>query len=219
MIALYNFLSGPMVWISFFVFFLGMLIKFLKLLFEVIKKESYIFSVISLKYSLRSVFMWLIPFGTKSMRNNFSFTFISFIFHFCIIISPIFLSAHIIMIDEAWNISWWSIPDKISDILAIVVIICCLLFALRRLFEAKVKYVTSTSDFVLLFIVAAPFITGFLAYHQIFNYKLIMILHILSGEVLIITIVFTRLSHMLLGPFTRAYMGSEFGRIRHAKDW
>ncbi|MCP3952439.1 MAG: nitrate reductase, partial [Desulfobacterales bacterium] len=25
--------------------------------------------------------------------------------------------------------------------------------------------------------------------------------------------------HMLFAPFTRAYMGSEFGGVRHARDW
>jgi nitrate reductase gamma subunit len=46
-----------------------------------------------------------------------------------------------------------------------------------------------------------------------------MILHIISGEVMLVAIPFTRLSHMLFAPLTRAYMGSEFGGVRHAKDW
>jgi hypothetical protein len=44
-------------------------------------------------------------------------------------------------------------------------------------------------------------------------------MHILSGEVMLAAIPFTRLSHMLFFPFTRGYMGSEFGGVRHAKDW
>ena len=46
-----------------------------------------------------------------------------------------------------------------------------------------------------------------------------MILHILSGEVLLVAIPFTRLSHMLFAPLTRSYMGSEFGNVRNARDW
>jgi hypothetical protein len=30
---------------------------------------------------------------------------------------------------------------------------------------------------------------------------------------------FTRLVHMVFAPLTRAYMGSEFGGVRHAQDW
>ena len=49
--------------------------------------------------------------------------------------------------------------------------------------------------------------------------QVMMILHIVSGEIMLVAIPFTRLSHMLFSPFTRAYMGSEFGGIRHARDW
>jgi hypothetical protein len=41
----------------------------------------------------------------------------------------------------------------------------------------------------------------------------------LSAELLLVAIPFTRLSHMLLAPLTRAYIGSEFGMVRHVKDW
>ena len=44
-------------------------------------------------------------------------------------------------------------------------------------------------------------------------------LHVLAGELLLALIPFTRLSHALFALFTRAYMGSEFGGVRHAKDW
>ena len=89
----------------------------------------------------------------------------------------------------------------------------------RRLKLPEVQYVTSASDYVILAIVAAPFITGFLAYHQWFAYKWMVILHIVSGEIMLVAIPFTRLSHMIFAPLTRAYMGSEFGKIRPARDW
>jgi nitrate reductase gamma subunit len=74
-------------------------------------------------------------------------------------------------------------------------------------------------DWVVLGIVVLPFVTGILAYHQILNYELMLILHIVAGELMLVAIPFTRLSHMLFGFFSRAYMGSEFGAVRHAKDW
>jgi nitrate reductase gamma subunit len=92
-------------------------------------------------------------------------------------------------------------------------------FLVRRLVKPEVQYVTSASDYIILAIVAAPFITGFLAYYQWFGYQIFMILHIISGEIMLVAIPFTRLSHMLFAPLTRAYMGSEFGAVRHAKDW
>jgi nitrate reductase gamma subunit len=46
-----------------------------------------------------------------------------------------------------------------------------------------------------------------------------MCLHVLAGNILLAAMPFTRLSHMLFLAFTRAYMGSEFGKVRHARDW
>ena len=83
----------------------------------------------------------------------------------------------------------------------------------------EVKFLTSTSDYVILAIVAAPFVTGFWTYHQWPGYQLSGILHILSGEIMLVAIPFTRLSHMIFFPFTRGYIGSEFGAVRHVQDW
>ncbi len=46
-----------------------------------------------------------------------------------------------------------------------------------------------------------------------------LILHIVTGASVLVAIPFTRLSHMLWFVFTRAYMGSEFGAVRNARDW
>jgi len=35
----------------------------------------------------------------------------------------------------------------------------------------------------------------------------------------LLVIPWTRLVHMLWFVFTRAYMGSEFGAVRHSRDW
>jgi nitrate reductase gamma subunit len=93
-------------------------------------------------------------------------------------------------------------------------------FLIRRVISSEVRFVTFPSDYALLAIAVAPFITGFLAYHQLFfPDRSLLTIHILSGEIMLMAIPFTRLSHMLFFWFTRAYTGSEFGAVRHAKDW
>jgi nitrate reductase gamma subunit len=146
-------------------------------------------------------------------------TLVTFIFHLCLLITPVFLMAHIILWEEAWHLSWFALPNPLADVMTFGVVGGCVFFLIRRLKMPEVQYVTSASDYVILAIVAAPFITGLMAYHQWFHYQVMMILHIVSGEVMLVTIPFTRLVHMLFAPLTRAYMGSEFGGIRHARDW
>ena len=217
--SIYNFVSGPLVWLAFIIFFGGSLYKIYSLIALTREKEKFIFSFMSWKYSLRSILHWLIPFGSLGWRSKPILTVVTFGFHICLVIAPIFLLSHIILWDESLGIRWGALSDTMADVMTIIVIIGCIFYLIRRLTQKEVKFVTSTSDYVLLAIVAAPFVTGFLAYHQWFGYQTFVILHIISGEIMLMAIPFTRLSHMLYSPFTRAYMGSEFGGVRHARDW
>ena len=219
MYDLYNFVTGPLAWIAFILFFGGILYRLITLLNLVKKTEVFIFSYMSWKYSLRSILHWITPFATTNWRRNPILTIVTFAFHICLVITPIFLLSHIILWDESFNLSWWHLPDGVADVMTLIVIASCVYFLVRRLTRPEVKFVTSASDFVILSIVAAPFVTGFLAYHQWFAYPWMVILHVLAGEIMLVAIPFTRLSHMILSPFTRAYMGSEFGKVRHSKDW
>jgi nitrate reductase gamma subunit len=219
MYDLYNLVTGPLVWIAFILFFGGILYRLIALLNLVRKKEVFIFSYMSWKYSLRSILHWIIPFATVNWRGNPILTIVTFAFHICLVVTPIFLLSHIVLWDEAFNIRWWALPDGVADIMTIIVIASCVYFLIRRLTAPEVKFVTSASDFVILAIVAAPFVTGFLAYHQWFAYQWMMILHVLAGEIMLVAIPFTRLSHMFFSPLTRAYMGSEFGKVRRSRDW
>ncbi|MCD6319267.1 MAG: nitrate reductase [Candidatus Desulfofervidaceae bacterium] len=216
---MYEFVRGPLLWISFIVFIGGSLFRLLYMAMLAKKKDHTVYTYMSLKYGLRSILHWIIPFGSINMRQRPAFTIFSFAFHICLLFTPIFLLAHNVLWYESWGISWWTIPDWLADIMTVVVIIAGVFFFLRRRLRPEVRYVTSASDYALLIIAVAPFITGFLAYHQWLPYKAMLILHILAGEIMLMVIPFTRLDHMFFFWFTRAYMGSEFGAVRHVKDW
>nr|CBX29372.1 hypothetical protein N47_J03530 [uncultured Desulfobacterium sp.] len=183
------------------------------------RKRSFFIYYMSPYHALRSIFHWLTPFGSENMRKNPVFTIVAFSFHICIVIAPLFLFAHIILIKQSWNVSWWFISDTTADIMTIIVIASCIFFLIRRIVRPEVKFLTTASDYIILAMVAAPFVTGFWTYHQFTGFRIMGIIHILSGEILLAAIPFTRLSHMIFFPVSRGYIGSEFGAIRHAKDW
>jgi nitrate reductase gamma subunit len=216
---LYRLATGPFVWASFIIFIGGSLLRLIHLLILVHRKEKFIYTYISLKYGLRSILHWLTPFGTANWRLHPGLTIVTFTFHICLVLTPVFLLAHIVLWDEAWNISWWALPDGLAIFMTLVVIGGCIFFFIRRRVTPEVAYVTSTSDYMILLLTAAPFATGLIAYFQWFDVRLFTLLHVLAGEAMLIAVPFTRISHMLFAPLTRAYMGSEFGGIRHARDW
>ncbi len=216
---LYSFVRGPLAWVAFIIFIGGSLYRLISMMRLAKKKDIFAYEYTSLYYGLRSILHWIIPFANINSRERPVFTIFTFAFHICLLLAPIFLLAHIILWDESFSISWWSLPDSVADIMAVIVVVCCGYFLWRRLTQPEVKFVTFPSDFIILAIVAAPFITGFLAYHQLFAYKFMLILHMLAGEIMLAVIPFTRLSHMLFFPLNRAYIGSEFGAIRHVRDY
>jgi nitrate reductase gamma subunit len=214
---MYNFVSGPLVWIAFAVFAGGIIYQFVTML-QLAKKDK-VYPYMDAKYSLRSLAHWLVPFASKNMRMRYETTITTFAFHLCLILVPLFLTAHVMMFSFAWGPKWATLTERGADWLTVLVILATLFFLVRRWMLPEVRFVTFGSDYLLLIVVAAPFITGFMASHQWFDYETMVVIHIISGAVMLMAIPFTRLSHMLFFPFTRAYMGSEFGAVRHARDW
>lgn len=217
--TLYNLVTGPLAWLAFIVFIGGSIYKIVSMAKLAKEKDSVVYEYWSASHAFNSIFHWLTPFGTVNWRKNPDMTIVTFAFHICLLLVPIFLYAHVALWKESFDVSWWTIPDGLADVMTLIVIAACVYFLLRRIMKEEVKYLTSASDFWILLIVAAPFITGFWAHQQWAGYRLVFILHILSGEIMLAAIPFTRLSHMLYAFFTRGYIGSEFGAVRHARDW
>jgi nitrate reductase gamma subunit len=215
----YQFVSGPLAWAAFGLFVGGSLYRIAAMILLARRKDVQVFEYMSLRYALRSILHWSVPFMSVNMRQRPVMTVVTFLFHLCLILSPLFVLGHVVMFDTSFGFSWPALPDQLADAMTLVVVAACLFFLGRRLSLAEAQYVTSFSDYAILALVAAPFITGFLAYHQFLDYQLMLVLHIVSGEAMLVAIPFTRLSHMLFAPFTRAYIGSEFGAVRHARDW
>lgn len=216
--SLYNFVRGPLVWIAFLVFIGGSIYRIREMVL-LAKKEKVIYPYMSLKFSLRSILHWIIPFASVNWRIRWVVTTVTFPFHIGLVFLPIFLLAHNVLIYESWGISWWTVSEGFADIMTIIVIASCVFFFLRRIFAPEVRFVTFDSDYLLLAIAFLPFITGFLAYHQwLLPHKTMVILHMIFGSMMLISIPFTRLIHMVYLFLTRAYMGSDQG-FRHSKDW
>lgn len=216
--SLYNLVRGPLVWIAFLVFIGGSIYKIREMIL-LAKKEKVVLPFINLKAALRSLLHWLIPFASRNWRIRWPITILTFLFHICLVFTPILLLSHNILVYESWGITWWTLPEGLADIMTLVVVITCIIFLLRRYFAPEVKFVTFSSDYLILAISFFPFLTGFLAYHQLLlQYKYMVILHMLFGEIMLIAIPFTRLGHMFYFFLTRSFMGSQFA-LWHSRDW
>ena len=212
---MYEFVTGPLAIIAFAVFFIGLIWRFIwyvKGLNWQMDRVSYGENVsYGAKGAIRSIVRWLLPFGTHSWRFYPGFTVMVFAFHLCLLITPVFLLGHNLLLEERWGVRLPALPEALADIMTLAVMVAAFFIFLRRMALPEVRILTKTYDIVLILIAVAPFLTGFLAYHQLGDYKFWLIAHILCGEIMLVAIPFTKLSHFILFFLSRAQIGMDFG--------
>lgn len=212
---MYQFVTGPLAWLAFGVFFIGLIVRavlyFRGLDWQMDRVTYRVNLSFGIRGAIRSIIFWLIPFGTGGWKTHPVLTVTTSLFHISLLISAIFLPAHNYIFKQKWGFSLFTIPEAVGDILTIIVMIAVVVFIARRLVLPEVRIITTAYDYLILVIAAAPFVTGFIAYHQLFEYKLWLIIHILSGEIMLIAIPFTKLSHFILFFLSRMQIGMDYG--------
>jgi len=219
---MYELAAGPLVWLALAIFLAGVVYRFVELFRLTHKREPTppcpargIREDSPLERKLRII--------TK-LQNSFVgqhpvMAIVSVVFHFCLFVAPIFCLAHVLLLRETLSISLFSLPDRVTDILTVIVLLGGLFFLMRRLVVPRVRAISSPQDFVILFITIAPFLTGFAAYHQWGHQMTMVTLHMLSGELMLVAIPFTKLGHMVFFFFVRILLGSEFSLGRGTRAW
>jgi len=211
------FVEGPLLWIAFLTFFMGSILRAALFLSVSRKRDKIIYQYFSWKYVLATFSRWLLPLN-KDVAKNPVFTILGYIFHICLIVVPIWFSGHISLWEESrFEWSWAPIPDGLADWMTLIFLAIALFFLLRRIISADIRLLSTFSDYLLIFVVALPFITGYFLTHGTvdnigFLGENIQLIHMLSGELMLILIPFTKLSHFVLFFFSRGATAIEFGR-------
>ena len=112
---------------------------------------------------------------------------------------------------ERWGFRLWTLPESIADVLTVAVILAAVFLVLRRIALSEVRILTTTYDYLVLAIAAAPFVTGFIAHHVASGSSVWTIAHIICGEIMLIAIPFTKLSHFVLFFMSRGQLGMDYG--------
>jgi len=241
---IYQFVGGPLVWFSFIVFFAGTIHQIHRFFAEYseqkatpeycppgFKKQPPIgwFS----KGAIQTRFKMLTDWFSKENRtrnialfratNVFGIhpvtSWTTLIFHVCLVIAPFYVLAHNLLLEEALGISFFSWSEAFIDGMTTVLLVCGAYFLYRRLFVRRVRAITTIYDYVMLLIAIAPFLTGFLAYHQIYDYQTMVILHILAGELMLIAIPYTKFAHMIYFFLQRFFVASEYSFGKGDRRW
>lgn len=212
---MYELVTGPLAWLAFAVFFVGIIVRlvmYVRGLDWKLDRVTYsVHTSYGVRGALRSVAFWLTPFGTHSWRANPVFTVFVYVMHVGLIVTPIFLLGHNLLLQERWGASLWSMPGGLADAMTVAVLVSIVLLALRRIALPEVRIITGAADWLMLAIAAAPFVTGLIARYAFAHSEPWLIVHVLCGEIFLVAIPLTKLSHFVLFFATRAQLGMDYG--------
>jgi nitrate reductase gamma subunit len=144
---------------------------------------------------------------------------VSLLFHLALFLVPLLLPAHNILFFQTFRVSLPTLPEPLMDKLTLVLLAAGLFFLLRRIFFPRVRALTTVRDYLILLLVAAPFVTAYMAYHQWLDYRTVLVTHMIIGEICIAAIPFTKLGHMPFLIFSRFFISSEYAWRPGNRRW
>lgn len=144
---------------------------------------------------------------------------VTVIFHAFLFVTPIFLLAHNQLLERSLGFGLPSLSEATTDMMTIVFLACGAFFLARRVFVKRVRAISTAWDYVLWLVTVAPFVTGFLAYRHWGDYQAVITAHIVTGELMLMLIPFTRLGHMIYFFLYRFFLGGEYSFGQGRRAW
>lgn len=223
--TVYELARGPLVWVSALIFVCGIAVRALQL-FSLTRSKGRLLcparpagTTPPAATDEEKKINLIVRFQNTLLGKNPIMAIVSVVFHGILFIAPLLALGHSLLVYESWGIWLPSLPDGLIDVLTIIFLACAFFFLMRRIVIPRVQSISSAYDYVVLFLTFFPFLTGLFAYHQWFDYKTVITLHMLAGEAMLIAIPFSKIGHMVFFFFVRMLMGGEYGLWRGNRTW
>lgn len=225
---IYHFIQGPLVWLSLATFISGIIFQTWRLSkmmqpslndWRIPEKELPSLTVMSKKERfLRRLFFL----KNSILGVNPLVAFISLIFHLCLLLTPVFVPAHAVLLEKFFGlgwISWFSWSPQTAHFTTGLILACGFFFVVRRMMIRRVRAITTVYDYLMLALALTPFLTGYMAHANMGDYRLMITLHILSGELMLILIPFSKFFHMIFFFFSRFAIVNEYSLGAPKRSW
>lgn len=208
---LLEWLRGPGLQIAAALFVLGMVYRMLHLILLGRKKNLAAPRGSEWRGGLRT--MWhrsLISVGLTS--RGYFIVIAGYIFHFGFLITLLFLSQHIDLFRSVLGFGWPALPPGLITITAILTIAAMIALLVHRYTDPVKRLISDYQDYLTWALTFLPLLTGVMLKQGIgFGYQQMLIVHIITLELLLIAIPFTKLTHMFTTFSARWYNGAISG--------
>ncbi len=135
-----------------------------------------------------------------------------YVFHIGLFIIVFLFAQHIKLIQNLTGLSWPGLPSQFIDATAVVTLATMLLVLVERINKPVKRFLSTFGDYAGWTLTFLPVLTGYLAArHLLLSYTTMLALHILSVELLLIFLPFTKLIHVFTLWGSRWYNGNANG--------
>jgi nitrate reductase gamma subunit len=135
-----------------------------------------------------------------------------YVFHIGLAIIVFLFAPHIKLIEGLVGLSWPGLPSQLIDLVTVVTLAAMVVVLVDRIVKPVKRYLSTFQDWFTWAVTFLPVLTGWLAVqHLLLPYTTMLALHILSVEVLLVVLPFTKLFHAFTVFGSRWYNGAVNG--------
>ncbi len=160
----------------------------------------------------RTIFLRFGRFPVFNSRTLITYV-AGYLFHVGLLIALFLLVPHIEIFKKIFGFGWPGLPTTVVDFGVVLALFAMIVLLIDRLTHPVKRHLSDWGDYLAWVATFLPLLTGYMTYHGIgLSYTEMLALHILSAELLLILLPFTRLSHAVTALIARWYTGDWFGR-------
>jgi hypothetical protein len=153
----------------------------------------------------RQTAAWLLPLGRLGGARPF-YSALSVVWHVGLLLVPVFLNAHVQLWRRSLGFGWPTLPQGLADGLTLLTIVAALGLFGGRVLNRGSRALSRVQDHAWPLVLAVPFATGYLCTSAALApqaYRLLMLAHVYSADLVMVMIPFTKAAHCILEPFSQ----------------
>jgi nitrate reductase gamma subunit len=147
---------------------------------------------------------WLFPVRLLHLRPVSGMA--SLLFHLGVVVVPLFLAGHVALLQGVLPAWWPTLPAAWADGIVILALVGIATLLVARAAVASARRLTRPADSLVLVVLLAMLLFGFLAAHPGLSpvaARAMVLLHILLGDLVLVMIPLTKIAHCVLYPLTQ----------------
>ena len=205
---LLTFARGTLLQYAVIIFIVGMLIRLLEIWLIGRKKDLSEPRASGTVPGLRTIVTRSIP-----AKGLLAQSIAGYVFHVGLFVIVFFFVPHILFFKGLTSLQWPGLPNAIIDAVTIATLAALVYAVVVRVTDPVRRMLSNFNDYFSWLITLLPVITGYLAFHRhVGNYTLMLAIHIITVDLFLIFLPFTKLTHAMTFLFARWYSGAMAGR-------